>query len=105
MRLQEWGSGEVGLGILHMPQWTWSCLVRSRCLDDPPQYTVVECLSLENILPLALQVEGRAQTFWSWASPTVNTVSRDALMPPWGLLVGWLESLGGKGSLGLAVIL
>ena len=103
--LQEWGCEDVGLDIFHMPCSTRSCLGWSRCLDDTPRYAVVECMSLENIIPVALRVESRARTLWAWASPTVNLVSCDALPPPWGLLVGRSESLGGKLSLGWAVIL
>ena len=104
-RLQEWGLGEVGLVIFHMPQSTRSCLGRLQCLVDPPWYAVVECLSLANIIPIALRVEGRAQTLQAREIPTVNPVSRDVSTPPWGLLVGRLASIGGKGLLGWEVIL
>ena len=95
----------MGLGIFHMPWSTQSCLGWPRCLYDPPRYTVVECMSLENIVPVALQVEGRARTLRARASPTVNMMSNDASPPPCRLLVGWSESLGGNFSLGWAVIL
>ena len=57
-RLQEWELEKVGLGVFHMTWSTQSCLGWPRCLYDPPRYTVVECMSLENIVPVALQVEG-----------------------------------------------
>ena len=50
----------MGLGISHMPRSTCSYLGLSQCMDDLPRYAVVECLSLENIFPIALQVERRA---------------------------------------------
>ena len=81
--LQEWESGEVRLSIFQMPRSTRSCLGLSQCLDNSPWDAVVECLSLENIIPIYIQVEGRALTLWSWSSPTVNLVSPDALPPPW----------------------
>ena len=55
--------------------------------------------------PVSLQVEGRARAFWSRASPTVNTMSRDASPPPRGFSVGRSASLGGKGSFRWEVIL
>ena len=61
-RLQKWGCGDVGLDIFHMPRSSRSCLGWSRCLYNPPRYTVVEFMSLENILPVDLLVEGRART-------------------------------------------
>ena len=65
----------------------------------------MECLSLENILPVALQVKVREETLWVWEIPMMNLMSCDVSPPPWGLLVGQLESLGGKGVLGWSVIL
>ena len=102
-RLHELGDGEMGLGISRVPRSTQSCLGWWQCLDNPSD-AVVECMSLKNILPIALQFEGRAKILRAWASPTVNLVSCDSLLPPWRLFVGRSESLGGKGSLGWVVI-
>ena len=95
--MHSWGSGEVGIGILHMHSSTCSCMGRLRYLEDSPQEAVVECLSLSNVLPVSLQFEERDRRLRAQASPTVNLVPRDALLPPWGLLIGILTSLGVKG--------
>ena len=76
-----------------------------RYLYDPPQYAVVECMSLENIPLVALQVEGRAPTLLNQESPTVNLVSSDASPSPSGLLIGRSDSIVGKWLFGWAVIL
>ena len=104
-RLQEWGCGDLGLDIFHMPCSTRSCMEWWRYLYDPPRYAVVECMSLENITLVSLQVEGRARTLRDRESPTMNLVSSDASPSPSGLLVGRSESIVGKWLLGWAVIL
>ena len=55
-QLQEWRSGELGLGIYYMPWSTRSCLWRLWCMDNPQRDAVLECLSLANILLVALEL-------------------------------------------------
>ena len=92
----------MGLDILRIPRPTRSCLGWSRCLDDPPQEALVECLSLENILPIYLQVKGRAQALQARESSTVNLVPCDASPPPWLSLIGRLDVIVARGALVVA---
>ena len=80
-RFQDYGSGEVSLGICGMPWLDWSRLCWSGFPDNPTPDAVVAHMCLEDHLTRDWCFEGRSQTLRARTSPTSNSVLHD-VMPP-----------------------